>query len=266
MKPKAFSGWPVCIAGLVAGGLVANAQLLMSETHEFTGSSLPANLPLTPTDGGSVPVIDSRLISSAIRQIYDVNVTLNIVNSSGGRAYNGDFYASLTHSSGFAVLLNRAGVRAGSSPDEILGYGDNGFSVTLDDQAANGDVHTYRLQLPLVPGGPPGGSHNTPVDTAFTLPLTGTWMPDGRNVSPAVVTADSPRTATLSSFNGLPATGEWVFTFADLSPGGTARLESWSIEVTGSTVPEPAETAAVAAGALLAGAGWLKRRRRIRQD
>jgi hypothetical protein len=243
-------------AGLFVAGIAVHGQLLTSETYQFTGGSLP----MSATDGGTVPVSDTRIILSNIGEIRDVNVSFTLTNPNPGGAFNGDFYASLTHSSGFAVLLNRVGVRSGSTPDEMAGYGDNGFSVTLDDQAANGDIHTYRMQLPLVPGGLAGGSHGTPVDPAYVLPLTGTWAPDGRNVSADSVTIESPRTAMLSSFNGLPASGSWVFTFADLSPGGTAQLSSWSIEVTGVAVPEPAETAAIAAGALVAAAVLLKRR------
>src|SRR5215470_16537192 len=52
--------------------------------------------------------------------VRSINVTLNI---SGG--YNGDLYAYLVHSSGFAVLLNRSG-RTGANG---FGYGDAGFGI-----------------------------------------------------------------------------------------------------------------------------------------
>jgi subtilisin-like proprotein convertase family protein len=86
-------------------------------------------------------------------------------------------------------------------------------------------------------------------------------MPDGRNPASGSVNIETPRTATLASFNGLPGSGEWVFTFADLSPGGTATMQSWSLELSGTAVPEPEETACIGAAAALAAVIWLRRHR-----
>src|SRR5262245_14410658 len=85
-----------------------------------------------------------------------------------------DLYAYLQHDSGFSVLLNQPG-RDNSHPG---GYGDNGFSIVLDELAAN-DVHTYRANL----GGP----------FPLTSPLGGTWKPDGRKTDPANVGTGDPR-------------------------------------------------------------------------
>ncbi len=134
---------------------------------------------------------------------------------SGG--YNGDLYAYLRHGTDFAVLLNRAGRTA----SDVFGYSDSGFQITLDDTAANPDVHNYQLTF-----NPAGGV------------LTGTWQADGRNVPPAGSFDNSPRTAGLGVFNTHDANGDWTLFLADVSPVGTARLDSWTLNVTG-VVPEP---------------------------
>jgi hypothetical protein len=222
--------------------------------YDFSG--LP--LPLTPGDGSGLGVSDTRTLTSNIEVITDVNVWFHLDNPVAGGAFNGDFYATLSHDSGFSVLLNRPGRRAGSDPD-AYGYPDNGFSITLDDQAAAGDVHTYRLQLPLTEGGPPGLSHSTEVDPIYQAALTGRWAPDGRDANPADVTTDMMRTRMLSQFNGLPASGQWTLFVADVSPGGSATLRGWGLEITGLTViPEPAVTMGCVGAVLLA---WATRRR-----
>ena len=90
------------------------------------------------------------------------------------------------------------------------------MSLTLDDSAAT-DIHVY------------GGNSGNP--------LSGTWQPDGRNVSPLSVTDTSLRDAPLASFQGLNPNGEWTLFIADVSGGEESILQSWGMEVT--AVPEP---------------------------
>jgi len=92
--------------------------------------------------------------------------------------------------------------------------------------------------------------------------LTGTYQPDGRNISPlsdpGVLSATAP-TALLSSFDGMDANGAWTLFVADVSPGGTGTLESWSLTVnegTPSGAPDGASTLLMLVGGcglLLAG-------------
>ena len=129
-----------------------------------------------------------------------------------------------------------------------FGYADGGFGVTFSDTAPNGDIHTY--PSPVVPPGP----------------LTGLWQPDGRNVNPSLVQDSDLRSAFLSSFNGLNASGTWTLLVADLSPVGSGVFASWGLEITGAIVPEPATTALLllgAGGGLLLAAGrrrWQRQR------
>lgn len=230
---------------------------IVIESHPFN----TAPLPLMPIDPSAAGVYDTRVITSAITSITDVNVTLQLVNPLAGGAYNGDYFVSLSHDSGFSVLLNRVGVRTGMTPPEQLGYADNGFNVTLDDQATIlYDIHAYRLQL----GG--GDSHNTPVDVNFVAPLTGTWRPDGRNPVSGPPVIETPRTALLDQFNGLAGGGTWSLFVADLNAGGTANLVAWGLEISGTTspVPEPTSTQVIAGVVLLLVAGGYRLSQRPR--
>jgi subtilisin-like proprotein convertase family protein len=213
----------VASAGLLAS-LGAQAAVL---SYSFN------NLNLAIPDGSSSGVSDTRTLAAVTGPILDVNVTLGIRPRDGGTVYNGDLYAALTHElTGYAVLLNRTGRREGSP----LGYGDNGFNVTLDDEAANGDVHQYRLTL--------NGAHTAALQPAPAA-LTGAWAPDARLISPAQSTLTTPRTATLSTLDGLAVGGGWTLLVVDWETGGLASLDSWGLQIT--VVPEPGAIASVAA-------------------
>jgi hypothetical protein len=118
--------------------------------------------------------------------------------------------------------------------DNDSGYGDPGFDVTLDDQAPNGDIHSYRATI--------FGNHNIPLGGPLTDALYGPWSPDARRDDPSVVTLENTahRDATLSGFNGSPVGGDWTLFLADTSVGGQVMLDKWSLEITAIAVPEPA--------------------------
>ena len=92
-------------------------------------------------DGSLTGWSDTRtLVGVPGGPITDVSVTLNL---SGG--WNGDLYAYLVHSSGFAVLLNRVVRDTGNSP----GYSTAGMNLTLND-AGSLNIHSV-----LAPSGGP---------------------------------------------------------------------------------------------------------------
>jgi subtilisin-like proprotein convertase family protein len=228
-------------AAAAAGiGFAAHAAILNFEVNGL-------NLPIP--DANSSGVGDTRVLPAAPGPILDINVTLKIRPRNGSQVYNGDLYAALSHESGYAVLLNRVGRRSGSS----LGYGDNGLDVGFDDEAANGDVHQYRLTL--------GGSHSTALASGPPA-LTGAWAPDARFVPPANswLEDEFTRTAMLSNFDGLAVAGDWTLLVVDWETGGLATLDSWGLQIT--VVPEPsAASIATAAGlASLAGIRIWRRR------
>jgi len=150
--------------------------------------------------------------------ISDVTVGVDIT---GG--FNGDLYMYLVGPTGdFVVLLNRTG----EGVSNAYGYSDEGFNVTFDDSATNGSIHYYQTTLN------PGGGQ-----------LTGTWQPDGENISPLSLSSAFPasQTAMLSGLTGTDPNGQWVFFIADLSPGGQSTLQNISLNIM--TVPEPSPMA-----------------------
>ena len=203
--------------------VLAVASVAPLHAQTFTFSGLNAAVP----DGNPNGLSNTQTISTSTTAIGALTLTLNLFGT-----YNGDIYAYVTHSSGFAVLLNRVG-RTGNTGSASFGYGDAGFQVTFSDSASNGDVHVYRNVM--TPG---AGS-----------PLTGLWQPDARDVDPGLVTDTSTRSAYLSSFNGLDPNGSWTLFIADMSSGDTFTLDSWGLDIT--PVPEPATWAA---GLLILGA------------
>ena len=164
-------------------------------------------------DGNDSGIFSILNIPASTESIADIRLTLNLAGEPGG-AWNGDLYIYIVHGGYLSVLANRPGV----SSTNPFGYGDNGMAqVTFDDSAVLGDFHVYQSTL------------NT---TDSTLPITGIFQPDGRTSDPSVVALDDPRTAMLSGFQGQNPSGDWRLFLADLSPGGSARLASWELNIT----------------------------------
>jgi alpha-tubulin suppressor-like RCC1 family protein/subtilisin-like proprotein convertase family protein len=192
---------------LIASAWVCMAHAAVIET--------PVDQPIP--DGSLSGLASTINLSGLSAPVGNVEVELNISGT-----YNGDLYAYLTHGSGFTVLLNRVGRTA----TDGLGYADGGLNVTFADGAT--DIHAYRVSLF-------GNS-----STALGGPLTGTWGPDGRAVSPTTVTDVDTRSALLSSFDGLDANGSWTLFVADVSGGDLNQLNSWTLDLNcnSSSVPD----------------------------
>ena len=183
--------------------LLLQAQTL--ETFTFTTNRLVP-------DGNPSGLVDARNVNSAIGTISSLQVGLKVTGE-----FNGDLYAYLRHTNGFVILLNRAG-RTASNPH---GYADSGMNVTFQAGAANGDLHVYQKVTT-----PASGS-----------PLTGIWDVDGRDVDPTNVTDVSPRSTSLTNFNGLNGAGEWTLYLADMESGGTNMLTEWTLSISGAASP-----------------------------
>ncbi len=191
-------------------GVRAQAPLVF--TYDFAGLDLPI------PDADAPGIVDTRDVTTGLSGVLvgAVKVSLDL---EGTGVRNGDYYATLQHDNELAVLLNRVGRRA----DNVLGYGDPGLRITLDDGAENGDIHVYRETL--------FGNHVT----ALGAPLTGAWKSDARYVDPSGARDTDARTDSLSSLNGLPVDGAWRLYLADLAPTGVGVLHGWSLQVTGLT-------------------------------
>jgi subtilisin-like proprotein convertase family protein len=194
----------MCVLAVLMLGLVRPVQADFSQTFN-TGFANGGVIP----DGSLTGWSDTRSVSGQFGSISDVSVSLNL---SGG--WNGDLYAYLVHSSGFAVLLNRVGRDTGAG-ESAPGFSTAGMNVTLNE-ASVVNIHSV------------------------SVPTSGPYQPDGRNISPlsspATFSSTSP-SALLSSFNGLDANGSWTLFIADVSGGGVSTVTGWGLDI--AAVPEP---------------------------
>jgi subtilisin-like proprotein convertase family protein len=213
---------------LAAAGCLLSASSLSAAVLSFTASP-GSNIP----DGSTSGLISPISIASSPTPQYVSHVTIELTLSApaGELAFLGDLLIALNHGSYQSVLMNRPGL----SLQNPAGYSDGpSVSISFNDTAANGDIHTYRTTLT--------GSELAP----FTGSLSGAWQPDGRAVDPDVALSTVPRTANLAGFNGANAEGDWTLFLADVSGGGQYRLDNWTITIETTAVPEPAAWAAIA--------------------
>jgi hypothetical protein len=196
----------------------ALTSLLPSAVSAATITSYTYVVNTAVPDNSGIGLVSTQWITAPIIPISGVTVQLTLA---GG--WSGDLYAYVTHDTGFAVLLNRPG-RTLADPS---GSGATDLSVNLDDNAS-ADIHT---------GIPNSGS------------VAGTYQADGRSIDPDNALDTTPRTAFLSSFNGLDPNGEWSLYVADVATGDTMTLASWSLNIT--LVPEPSTFLLVPAGGCL---------------
>lgn len=226
--------WAALALLSVASGITAGAAVVRYDL-ETPGSWI--------TDDSATGIASTISIAET-GLVTGVSVSFEASVPADQTGWAGDLYAYLQHENGFAVLLNRPG-RTATDP---FGYSDGrSVRVTFSDDAANGDIHRYRMEL--------NGSDATPLLGA----LTGEWAPDGRAVDPDSVTGDTPRTAMLSNFAGHGLSGNWTLFIADLSGGGHYQLDRWGLQFEVQPIPEPGTTAAaVFAGvfALAAARRW----------
>ncbi len=212
---------------MVVRSLMLSGSLILANVSAGVLTPSSGVLDLGIPDGDPSGVVSTISVSGESDPIADLKVTLNLT-ASGKAAFNGDFFAYLTHDTidGIAVLLNRPGKNA----EDDNGTDGAGFSnVVFDDAADRGDVHVYAATLEATPG------------VGFTAgdPLVGTWAPDGRPIDPAVVVQADSRTALLASFEGQVPNGVWTLFVADVASGGMLTLNQWSLEIEVAPVPEP---------------------------
>jgi len=209
------------ILGLLGWGLTFGSVV--------RGQTYTNNVNSTIPDGNPVGLVSTTTVSGLANVISSIQVNLDIT---GG--FNGDLYAYLLGpQGGFAVLLNRVGM----SSSNAFSYSDAGFNITLSSGSQN--IHFYQ-------------------DVTNTLggQLTGTWAPDGRNISPGSAPNIFDTAATSANFDLFASTipnGDWTLFIADLaSGGGQTTLVSWGLTIV--TVPEPQTWMLIAGGfgALLA--------------
>jgi subtilisin-like proprotein convertase family protein len=197
---------------------------------QFNSGEIRVAIPDANLTGWSSTVVFSDLP----RTIQNVSVNLQI---SGG--YNGDLYAYLWFDGKMVPLLNRVGVGSGST----FGSSTQGMNITLAD----------------------GDYINVHDASSEVGPLTGTYNPDGRAISPLSAKGEfdanqfgSADLVKFSTFSGKNPNGAWTVFFADTAGGDQSQLVSWGLEI--NAVPEPANVALGICG-LVFGAHLLWNRR-----
>jgi subtilisin-like proprotein convertase family protein len=208
--------------------ILAATSLLVGAQAQTTAGVFQHDDNAVIPDANPTGYTSTNIVSGLSGNIQSISVTLNTLNG-----YNGDLFAYLSYSDGYAVLLNRIGKDAFNA----YGSSSSGLSITLSDTAAT-DIHL---------AGDNGGSQ-----------LTGTWLPDGRETNPQNVVTSDPRTALLSSFDNLNPNGTWTLFVSDMASGYQTTLVSWSLTI--ATVPEPASLQLlIACGGIIAVLAWRKR-------
>ena len=149
-------------------------------------------------------VLSAQITDSTIVDLTDVRVGLHLVGNPSGQGFASEIFVSLNKDLAVtSILLNQVGLRTGNP----VGFGYDGWNVTFSDSASEGDVHLNDFGSGI---------------------MTGEIQPDGR-----LKPEDSARPATLAILKGQTANGTWRLNVADLEFGGSMRLESWSLTLTG---------------------------------
>lgn len=202
---------------LTCVSLAASSLLCLSALATQTNTPA-AYTPGVEMTNGPIGYTYTFNVTGATGVVSDVSVDLNV---SGG--FNGNLYAYLDGPGGspMAILLNRVGVSSSST----YGASDPGLAITLDGNAS-ANIHDY-------------ASGSYPVNGSGQV--TGTYLADGRNISPTSAPGlfdTAPTTSGLNVFNDTVANGVWTLFIANIgSGGGTPSLNEVGITVL--TAPEP---------------------------
>jgi len=152
-----------------------------------------------------------------------------------------------------------AGVAYQINFNDSLAWSITAISVTMNISGGyNGDLYAYLshgntlVQL-LNPNPAMSGSGFNNV----TLGETGSSIPTGGS---GPLTGSYVAYGNLSAFNNTDPNGAWTLFFADMSPGDTSTLNSFSLDIT--AVPEPVNVALGVFGMFAVLMGWLRWRPR----
>lgn len=187
----------------MAWTLVQAGGVVVEPTRTFTVGKTLSDLQDPPL------TVSATIMDSPIKILTEVKVGLNLVGVPAGRGFASEIYVSLNKDLEVAsILLNQVGLR----DNDPVGFGYDGWQVTFSDSAAS-DVHLQDIGSGV---------------------MTGEIQPDGR-----LKPEDLLRPAMLAALTGGVANGQWHLSVADLDFGGSMRLESWSLTLSGLTNRPP---------------------------
>lgn len=199
----AFRGLLLWMAWALACTPVHAGGVVVEATRTFTVGKTLSDLQDPPL------TVSATIMDSPIKILTEVKVGLHLVGAPAGRGFASEIYVSLNKDLEVAsILLNQVGLR----DNDPVGFGYDGWQVTFSDSAAS-DVHLQDIGTGV---------------------MTGEIQPDGR-----LKPEDLLRPAMLSALTGGVANGQWHLSVADLDFGGSMRLESWSLTLSGLTNRPP---------------------------
>lgn len=223
---------PLLLTLALSGTTSVSAAIITEPTRVYTVGYNLADLQDPPLN------FLQSINDSAIVSLTDIVVGLHLVGITEGSGFASEMFVSLNKDLSLtSILINGVGITGGPLGDPV-GQGYDGWNVSFQDGAANGDIHAATLVSGV---------------------LTGLYEPDGR-----VLPTDVARPSLLGTFIGSTGNGDWRLNVGDLALGGTMRLESWSLTLSGTTaLSEVPETSTYAAGLVLLGIagaiGWRRR-------
>ena len=185
---------PLLLTLALSGTTAVSAAIITEPTRVYTVGYNLADLQDPPLN------FLQTINDSAIVSLTDIVVDLHLVGVTEGSGFASEMFVSLNKDLSLtSILINRVGITGGLLGDPV-GQSYDGWSVSFQDGAIDGDVHAATLVSGV---------------------LTGLYEPDGR-----VLPTDVARPSLLAAFMGSPGNGDWRLNVGDLAHGGLMRLES----------------------------------------
>ena len=159
------------------------------------------------------------------------------------------------------IIITDSGILSGLTVEIAVDHtwvGDLIFTLT----GPNGTVITL-MDRPGNPNSTFGDSSNLSAASPITFDDSASVMAEDAGASLGgndIITGSFAPDMLLSSFNGIDILGTWTLFVSDNAGGDEGAIDSWSLHIEASSVPEPGAIALLGLG--LAGFGVASRRRK----
>ncbi|RZJ56813.1 MAG: T9SS type A sorting domain-containing protein [Flavobacterium sp.] len=220
------------VAGTTAAPInTANVNILMSTDNGQTFTTvLAAN---TPNDGSETITVPNNTAPFCRIKIEAVG---NIYYAVNQKTFSNGFQVTTTcntYTNSNAVAIPDAATAFSTSVINVPG----GANVVISDVNVGVNItHSYVSDLTLVAVSP----NNTQVvlwqeQCGTNSNINAVFDDMGNNVTCTAITGNIKPMGTLSSFNGLNASGNWLLGFVDPYPQDAGTLNSWSVQICSQT-------------------------------